>query len=122
LACIDGSLDEIELKLISRIAKKGGLKDTELKRIIERPESIAFLVPTNQAEKIEQIYDMVLVMMADGEIHEREVRFCKGTAIKLGINQIVVDLIVKNVIDMITKGLETEIALRQLLALINKTK
>lgn len=114
LAVSDGELDNNELDLIFRIGSRIGLSRDELLRIIQRPESISFSPPEYFRERIEQLYDMVLIMMIDGEIHENEVGLCKLTAVRLGFKHQIIDKMVLDVIDMITKGIALEMVLSNL--------
>jgi hypothetical protein len=115
LACADGSLEKSEIDLIFHIGTKAGLKPDELKRIIERPDSISFYPPETDRARIEQLYDMVLLMMVNGEIHENEIAVCKVMAIKLGFNHLVIDKMVHDTIDAIARGIATDIALSRLM-------
>jgi uncharacterized tellurite resistance protein B-like protein len=114
LAASDGEIDKRELELIFNIGTKIGLSTEELQRIIQRPNSISFSIPNTFGEKIEQLYDMVLVMMIDGEIHENEVALCKFVAMKLGFRHQIIDKMVLDVIEMIAKGIALEIVLSKL--------
>jgi len=114
LAAADGEIDKSELDLIFRIGAKVGLSGDELKRIISRPESISFRAPDYFRERIEQLYDMVLVMMIDGEIHDNEVLLCKLTAKRLGFKHQIIDKMVNDVIGFIAKGIALDIILSDL--------
>lgn len=118
LACSDGNLDKNEMELISRIGLNGGLEPEELKRIFNRPESVKFYAPDSFKERFEQLYDMVMVMMIDGEFHQNEVALCKMTAIKLGFKHEVIDIIVRETIEMIAEGIATEMAFKRLQDLV----
>jgi len=119
LACADGSLDKSEMDLIFKIGVRAGLSPDELHRIFERPDSIAFYPPDSYRERIEQLYDMVMVMMVDGEFHKNEIALCKLTAIKLGFRHQVIDKIVHDTVEMIAEGIATEIALARLMELVD---
>lgn len=119
LACADGSLDKSEMDLIFKIGVNAGLSPVELKRIFERPDSIAFFPPDSYRERIEQLYDMVMVMMVDGEFHENEIALCKLTAIKLGFKHQIIDKIVNDTVKMIVDGIATDIAIARLLSLVD---
>lgn len=119
LACSDGSFDRVEMDLIFNIGLNAGLSPDELNRIFERPNSINFYPPESYRERIEQLYDMVMVMMVDGELHENEIAFCKLTAVKLGFRHQIIDKIVHNTIEMIVEGIATEIALDRLMSLVD---
>lgn len=114
LACSDGSLDKSEMDLIFQIGIKGGLTPDELNRIFSRPDSINFHPPESYRERIEQLYDMVLVMMADGEIYENEMRVCKTISIKLGFKPQIIDKMVNNIIKLIADGIVAEMAIERL--------
>jgi uncharacterized tellurite resistance protein B-like protein len=117
LACADGSIEESELNLIFKMGARSGLTTSELKRIMERPDSISFYPPASDREQVEQLYDMVLVMMVNGELHENEIAFCKITALRLGFNARIIDKMIKVTIDLIAKGIAAEIALSRLMDL-----
>jgi uncharacterized tellurite resistance protein B-like protein len=118
LACADGTLSKIEMDLIFKIGVNAGLSPSELDRIFHRPESINFFPPDSYRERIEQLYDMVMVMMIDGKFHESEVALCKLTALKLGFNHQIIDKIVHDTAEMIAKGVAADIALNRLLRLV----
>ena len=67
---------------------------------------------------IEQLYDMVMVMMVDGDLHDNEIALCKLTAIKLGFKHQIIDKMVHNTVEMIAKGIAVDIALARLLNLV----
>lgn len=118
LACADGSLDKAEMELIFNIGVKAGLSPDELNRIFQRPNSISFYPPDSYRERIEQLYDMVMVMMVDGALHDSEIALCKLTAIKLGFNHKIIDKMVHDTVEMIAKGIAADIALSRLLNLV----
>lgn len=118
LACADGSLDKNEMDLIFKIGVRAGLSPDELQRIFQRPDSIALYPPDSYRERIEQLYDMVMVMMVDGDLHDNEIALCKLTAIKLGFKHQIIDKMVHNTVEMIAKGIAVDIALARLLNLV----
>ena len=115
LACSDGSLDKPEMDLIFQIGINAGLKIDELERLIKRPDSVDFFPPDNYRERIEQLYDMVLVMMVDGELHDNEIVVCKLIAVKLGFKHQIIDKMVLDIIEFIVKGIAAEVALDHLM-------
>lgn len=114
LAASDGEIDKNELDLIFKVGARVELSRDELLRIIQRPSSIDFKAPDNFRERIVQLYDMVLIMMIDGEIHDNEIALCKITAMRLGFKHQIIDKMVVDVIDMIIRGLALDIVLSNL--------
>ncbi|MCS7035700.1 MAG: hypothetical protein RMJ33_05225 [Saprospiraceae bacterium] len=114
LACADGEVDKNELGLIFRIGINAGLTPEELNRILERPDSVKFYPPESYKERIEHLYDMVMVMMVDGEINEGEMAFCKVVAMELGFSHEIIDQMVRDLVEMVARGLALEVALQRL--------
>jgi uncharacterized tellurite resistance protein B-like protein len=114
LAASDGEIDKNELDLIFKIGARVGLSNDELSRIIERPDSISFKIPDSFGDRIEQLHDMVLIMMIDGELHENEITLCKLIAIKLGFKHQIIDKMVSDIIEQIKKGIALNILLNNL--------
>ena len=104
IAAADGEIDKNEISLISGIAARVGLSTNELDEILRSPKSISFSPPKEFKEKIEQLYDMVLLMMIDGKIHANEVALCKIFAMKLGFKHDIIEKIVLSIVQMIEKG------------------
>lgn len=114
VACADGVLEQAEIDLILQIGKRMDVSYDELKRVIERPGSVKFTAPETNEERIALLYDMVLVMMVNGDIEEGEVLYCKNIAQKLGLSHKVIDVIVNKVIELVKQGVENEKAVEKL--------
>ncbi len=118
VAAADGHIDSSEQEIIFNIAARHGLTTAELERILKRPESISFTPPATDRARIEQLIDMVLVMMVDGEIDAREYALCKLMAKMLGFRHEVIDAMIIAVIEAIKKKIRTELAIEQLLKMM----
>lgn len=104
IAAADGKIDKSEIKLISTIATRVGLSVEELNSILKNPQKISFSPPSKFDEKIIQLYDMVFLMMIDGEIHKNEVALCQYYATKLGFEREIIEKIVLAIINAIKEG------------------
>jgi hypothetical protein len=111
----DGKVTEDEFELIFSIAVEKGLSPEEFNRILERPESVSFYPPNSYKERIDQLFDLVRLMMIDGEIDEDEMIFCKTVAEKLGFNHRIIDKIVNDIIHVVVQGIARDIAIARLL-------
>jgi uncharacterized tellurite resistance protein B-like protein len=114
VACADGKLEQSEIDLFLQIGNRIGVSNSELRRVIENPASVKLTAPDNDADRIALLYDMVLMMMVNGDIDENEILYCKNTALQLGFNSKVIDVIVAKVIEMVKKGIENEKAVETL--------
>lgn len=118
VAAADGHLEDEERDLIFNIASRHGVTREELIRILQRPESISFTPPATLAGQIELLMDMVMVMMVDGEIDEREYRLCKTMARRLGFRQEVIDAMIVGIVEAIRKEIRREIAIERLMRMM----
>jgi len=102
LARIDEEFHESELKLIYKLGRKYGLKDRQMDRIISDSKDYELYIPEQHDERMSQLYDLMLLVYADGVVEEREVNFCKVIAKKFGYDA----LIISWLIDLFEKGEE----------------
>ena len=72
-------------------------------------------MPANDIEKIEHLYDLILLMMIDGDLNENEIIFCRAMAIKMKIPYQVVDEMVAKIIEFITNNFYLEDVIEELI-------
>lgn len=85
LAKTDGTIDDKEMALISRIGRAHGLSEEEIEQYIRDsdPTDIDF-DSLNKEERFETLYDLVHLMKVDGRVFDEEIFFCMSMARKLG--------------------------------------
>lgn len=120
LAYADGKFSDEEKQYVANVATEVGMTADEMKLIINDPEGIRFEMPSNDIEKLEQIYDLILLMMIDGELNENEMIFCRAMAIKMKIPYQIVDELVAKVINFITDNFYIEDVIDELEKTMNK--
>lgn len=101
LSYIDGTMSPEEQEIILQIAEMSGMTQEELDHVMEKPDEIKFYVPRKTSERIEEIYDMVTLMMIDGEISDQELLLCKLVAEKMHFDPAIIDAMIDDIIDMI---------------------
>lgn len=101
----DGKIEKQELASIAAVCSREGLTKADLKRCLESPESIDFVPPANDLQRIQYLKDMVLLMMSDCNIDENEMLVCKMTAEALGFKHEVIDAMILNIIAELKKEL-----------------
>ena len=99
MALADGVMDEKEMKFITDFARKFSITPDEIHAIMKRPEEFIFDSPDTRVDAIDRMFNMVGAMMADGEIHEKEMKLCRFYAISLGFDQKSLDLLIKEIIE-----------------------
>lgn len=87
LAKIDGHMHAKEEKLLYKIGKKYGLKDRQIKELLESKEKYEMNVPDNHNDRMNLLYDLLLMVHADNVVDEHEIRFCEDAVKKLGMKK-----------------------------------
>lgn len=87
VAFADGLLTEDELTLLKNRAIELGLNEKDVQEILDKKNSLMFMVPMNQEDCEQQLSDVILMSMIDGEIHEKEYQLCLNIAQKLGFDE-----------------------------------
>jgi uncharacterized membrane protein YebE (DUF533 family) len=97
MAMADGSMDQREWDLLNEIARKLRLTEEDINLIQKNPDLIENITPRRHKEKVQQLYDLVCLMIADFDIDEGELRFCHKMADKLKLDPLVVDDLIDQV-------------------------
>ncbi len=105
VAAADGKLDKNEMAALATVMAREGLTPSDLERCIKNPKGINFLPPETPEQSVVYLKDMVLLMMCDGDIDEREFALCKATAIALGFKHEIIDAMILDIIDDLKRNL-----------------
>jgi len=108
LAKVDGHIDQTELNYIISIGQKNGMKPEEVKSLIANSGTTKQLLPENDSERFDQIYDLVEMMLADGIVDDNEMEFCIEMAAKLGFRKAIVGVLVRKISIGVKDGLSRE--------------
>ena len=98
VAFADGKLEDNEMAALATVMARDGLTPSDLERCIKKPQGIKFLPPETPVQRVVYLKDMVLLMMCDGNIDDKELALCKVTAIALGFKHEVIDAMIMDII------------------------
>ena len=87
LANADGTLHPKEEQLLYKIGRRYGLKDRQIKVIMESEEPPTLNVPDNHNDKMNLIYDLLLMIHADEKVVLTEINFFEDAVTKLGMKK-----------------------------------
>jgi len=104
MALANGFFDEKENELLQEIAKERKINLKVLDQIKIDPSSIPWKIPEDESERFSQFYDLVKMMMADGNIDYEEVRLCQNFAVQFGYNKKYMNDIIHSVSENIKNG------------------
>jgi uncharacterized tellurite resistance protein B-like protein len=87
LAKVDGSMHPKEEALLYRIGKRYGLKERQIKQLIELDEKFDIRVPDNHHDKMNLLYDLILMVYADDVVDVHEIEFCEEAVRQFGLKK-----------------------------------
>jgi uncharacterized membrane protein YebE (DUF533 family) len=87
LANADGHMHPKEEALLYKIAKRYGLKDRQVKALAETKEKFVINVPDNHNDKMNLLYDLVLMVYADDIVDKHEIQFCEQVVKSFGMKK-----------------------------------
>ena len=91
LAKVDGHLHEDEKQLLYKVGERYGLKQQQIQQLIDSEEKFTLQIPESHDQKMNQLYDLVLMVYADGVVDKSEVRFCKQIVHQYGFKEEIID-------------------------------
>lgn len=104
LARVDGQVDDSEIELLGRIAKKLSLTSEQVKEIIEHPDEYPMIPPVTREERCERFVQFVKMMNVDGVISPSEESLVGKYGIALGFTEDEVNEIEPAVIEAVIAG------------------
>jgi len=108
IAQSDGNFSVAEKRLIFEIGEKNGLTKEKIKSIIKSTEPIEFKIPKNDSERFERVYDLVLMVLADGGRSEDEMDVCIELSEKLGFRKAIAGVLVTKIEKSLLQGISRE--------------
>lgn len=97
LAKADLEIREMEKQFLMAIAMQLGISPEEFVPLFE--QNIDFVPPVNEFDRILQLQRLILLSNVDLENSENELRFIKELAIKMGLNPLAVDEVLRRMHD-----------------------
>jgi uncharacterized tellurite resistance protein B-like protein len=83
----DGIICHTELELLHRMGRKLGFTEPEIKNLIDTAAKQDHTPPYELAKRFEQLYDIVKMTLADGQIDNHEMRLASGFAVRSGFKE-----------------------------------
>lgn len=95
LAKADGHMHEKEIQLLFKIGHGYGLKDWQIQNLIDHTDSFELTIPDNYNDRMNLLYDLILMVFADEVVEKREIEFCEDIAKRFGMKKELVKWLVK---------------------------
>lgn len=99
LAKADGFVHEKEQKMLFKIGKRIGLKDRQVKELMDSNEKFTINVPDNFRDQMNVLYDIMQMVWADGVVEKSEIAFCENLVKKFGLKKDIVKWLLQEVFE-----------------------
>ena len=100
LAYVDGELHPAERSLLYTVGEKYGLKGWQIAKIIENQAPLQLDMPEDLNQRLDQIYDLVRMMLADNVMEKSEMALCEHVSVNFGFKK----ELIKTILLLIGKG------------------
>lgn len=118
IASADGIIDDSELIVLSRIGKNLGLTDPEIKDLFDTSKQSEYVPPYELAERFEQLYRIIQMILADDKIANEEIHRAKILGLKSGFSE--EDLTI--LLPLLIEGVKNDQDVEDLFALYKKRR
>lgn len=111
IAKSDNQITSEEITFLSKVSKKYNISNEQFKDILKFPEKIPTIAHLDCLERIERLYDLLIMVRADHQIEHEEVtmlrRIVTGLAFPLNRVDVIVDHSLKLEVDKISVDIFT---------------
>lgn len=90
LANADGHMHKKEVELLYKIGQRYGLKEWQVKNLVDSQEKFELNIPDNFNDRMNLLYDLILMVYADEKVEKREIEFCQDVAKRFGMKKEIV--------------------------------
>ena len=87
IAKADDIMSQTELELLNRIGKNLGFTEPEINNLIETTGKSEYNPPYELSKRFDQVYEIVKMTLADGQIDNQEMRLASAFAVKSNFNE-----------------------------------
>jgi uncharacterized tellurite resistance protein B-like protein len=91
LARADGTFHQNEERLLYKLGEKYRLKERQVKSLIASTKPQELHIPNGHEEKMELLYDVLLMVYADGVVDKNEIEFCHHLVERFGYKEEMVE-------------------------------
>lgn len=84
LAEADDHDHDLELIFINTVASRLGVTEEEVAHIDKNPQTVTFIIPKREHERMEILYDLLFLMKFDQHVDEEEIELIHRLAFRMG--------------------------------------
>ena len=118
IAKSDNQISSEEIAFLSKVSKKYNISNEQFKDILKFPEKVPTIAHLDCVERIERLYDLLIMVKADQHVEDEEVAMLKRIVIGLALPLNRVNLIVNESIAFDLEGSSVESFTNEILQLL----
>ena len=98
IAAVDKNLAQEETAFLVEVAQQMGISPREAAEIMMTRNERELIVPETEEERLIQLEDIIVMMMVDQKIHEKEYQLCLAYARAIGKDRVTLDQLILKII------------------------
>lgn len=114
IAFADGIVDKTELEFLFKKSDRFFITQEEIETLAENSIHIPSLVISDKKERAIKMFELIEMMLVDGEADEREFRLCTSFAVSMGFAADTIEENLKKVLTMLDEGFSNYIVIETL--------
>ena len=100
IAKSDNKISTEEVEFLAKVSNKYNISDEKFREILKNPEKVPTIAYLDHLERIERLYDLLLMVKADHHVEEAEVSMLRRITTGLAFPLNRVDMIVDRAIEI----------------------
>lgn len=108
IALADGIIRDSEMEMLHRLGKNMGFTDPEIDDLLATADSLAYNPPYELEKRFDQLYGIIKMVLADGNIDSNQMRLASVIAIKSGFVNDEIPALLELLLNGIEKGDDEE--------------
>ena len=112
LICVakaDGHLDEKEVEVLHRIGRRFGFTDAEIDVMFNAQKTEPYIPAYELRERFDEVYDVILMILADDIVEESELKVAKKFAVASGFTDSEIEILIPLLIDGVQQDQDDDI-------------
>lgn len=105
----DGKIADEEMNLLFDIGKKYNFTQDQIMDLVNNWETNIYELPHNFSDRYKKLYELIMMIAADGNIDESEIMILKKIAGKMGFHADVIESVVSNLRRLISNGFQQNV-------------
>ncbi len=118
IAKSDNQISQEEIAFLSKVSKKYNITDENFKKILKSPENIPTIAHLDCIERIERLYELMVMVKADHQVQPEEVMMLRRIVTGLAFPLNRVDMIVDHSLTIDLEEVDMELFTNEILELL----